>query len=249
MRRGAPYSPHARPSLRARPSLGPRHPRRARHSVRAVALIVTAATTATTVTACGGGDGGADAGVVRSSWGDPPNPLEPANTNDVQGGKVLDMIFRGLKRYDPRTGEAENALAERIESSDQRNYTITLKKDWRFANGEKVTAASFVNAWNYGARIDHKQRNAYFFEYIEGYDKVHPASGGAPPPRPSPGCGSGTTGPSPSGSPRSSPPGPRRSATTPMRRCPGRSSRTTPPGCGSPSATARTGYGRTPRAR
>ncbi|MFK4273410.1 ABC transporter substrate-binding protein, partial [Streptomyces milbemycinicus] len=110
--RGAPYS------LRTR---------------RALAALCGAAV-ALPLTACGGGDGGAEAGVVRSSWGDPPNPLEPANTNDVQGGKVLDMIFRGLKHYDPVTGEAENAVAERIESADQRNYTITLKKGRRFAN-------------------------------------------------------------------------------------------------------------------
>lgn len=35
---------------------------------------------------------------VRSAQfllGDPQNPLEPSNTNEVQGGKVLDMIFRG----------------------------------------------------------------------------------------------------------------------------------------------------------
>ncbi|MGW3565367.1 peptide ABC transporter substrate-binding protein [Streptomyces sp. NPDC000941] len=126
-------------------------------------------------TGCGGGD--APKGVVRSSWGDPPNPLEPANINDVQGGKVLDMIFRGLKRYDPATGEARNAVADRIQSADQRTFTVTIKDGWRFGNGEKVTAKSFVDAWNYGALLDNKQRNAYFFEYIQGYDKVHPATG------------------------------------------------------------------------
>ncbi|MFK4270753.1 peptide ABC transporter substrate-binding protein [Streptomyces milbemycinicus] len=126
-------------------------------------------------TGCGGG--GAPKGVVRSSWGDPPNPLEPANINDVQGGKVLDMIFRGLKRYDPATGEARNALADRIQSADQRTFTVTIKDGWRFGNGEKVTAKSFVDAWNYGALLDNKQRNAYFFEYIQGYDKVHPVTG------------------------------------------------------------------------
>ncbi len=48
---------------------------------------------------CGGGGGSGDSGAVLSaSWGDPQNPLEPSNTNEVQGGKVLDMIFRGLKR-------------------------------------------------------------------------------------------------------------------------------------------------------
>ncbi|MFJ7998091.1 ABC transporter substrate-binding protein [Streptomyces sp. NPDC096310] len=131
-------------------------------------------------TACGGGDsgarGGAD-GVVRSSWGDPQNPLEPANTNEVQGGKVLDMIFRGLKRYDPRTGKAEDALAERIETTDSTHFTVTVKDGWTFSDGEKVTAKSFVDAWNYGANLKNNQKNAYFFQYIDGYDKVHPVSG------------------------------------------------------------------------
>ncbi|MFE3597805.1 ABC transporter substrate-binding protein [Streptomyces sp. NPDC059096] len=131
-------------------------------------------------TACGGGGsaarGGAD-GVVRSSWGDPQNPLEPANTNEVQGGKVLDMIFRGLKRYNPRTGKAEDELAERIETTDSTHFTVTVKDGWTFSNGEKVTARSFVDAWNYGAHLKNNQKNAYFFQYIDGYDKVHPASG------------------------------------------------------------------------
>ncbi|MFD7132662.1 ABC transporter substrate-binding protein [Streptomyces sp. NPDC059894] len=130
--------------------------------------------------ACGGGGGsGAGTGaVLSSSWGDPHNPLEPANTNEVQGGKVLDMIFRNLKRYDPATGEAEDMLAEKIETSDSRNFTITVKDGWTFSNGEKVTAKSFVDAWNYGASLRNKQRNAYFFAYIEGYDRIHPSDGG-----------------------------------------------------------------------
>ncbi|MFC5802502.1 peptide ABC transporter substrate-binding protein [Streptomyces formicae] len=130
-------------------------------------------------TGCGGGaDGGSGAdGIVSSSWGDPPNPLEPANTNEVQGGKVLDMIFRGLKRYDPKTGEAQNMLAEKIETADSTTFTVTLKDGWTFSNGEKVTAQSFVDAWNYGAHLKNNQRNAYFFGYIEGYDQVHPESG------------------------------------------------------------------------
>ncbi|MFB7504467.1 peptide ABC transporter substrate-binding protein [Streptomyces broussonetiae] len=126
---------------------------------------------------CGGGGGYGGAGVLTSSWGDPQNPLEPTNTNEVQGGKVLDMIFRGLKKYDPRTGKAENMLAERIDTPDSRNFTITVKNGWRFSNGEPVTARSFVDAWNYGASLKNNQKNAYFFGYIEGYDQVHPDSG------------------------------------------------------------------------
>ncbi|MFF8591074.1 ABC transporter substrate-binding protein [Streptomyces sp. NPDC015220] len=127
--------------------------------------------------ACGSGTGAAGGSVLSSSWGDPQNPLEPSNTNEVQGGKVLDMVFRGLKRYNPRTGRAENMLAERIDTTDSRNYTVTVKDGWRFSNGEPVTARSFVDAWNYGAALRNNQKNAYFFGYIEGYDKVHPDTG------------------------------------------------------------------------
>ncbi|MFH8741882.1 ABC transporter substrate-binding protein [Streptomyces albidoflavus] len=144
----------------------------------AVAVAVTLA-----ATGCGGGGngggGGDGSGIVSSSWGDPQNPLEPANTNEVQGGKVLDMIFRGLKRYNPKTGAAEDALAEKIETDDSVNYRITVKDGWTFSNGEKVTAKSFVDAWNYGAHLDNNQKNAYFFGYIDGYDEVHPEEGDA----------------------------------------------------------------------
>jgi len=140
-----------------------------------------AAAVALAATACGGGGGGGGggnaSGVLSSSWGDPQNPLEPANTNEVQGGKVLDMIFRGLKRYDAKTGAAEDMLAEKIETPDSQNFTITVKDGWKFSNGEAVTAQSFVDAWNYGASLKNNQKNAYFFGYIEGYDKVHPESG------------------------------------------------------------------------
>ncbi|MEV4228952.1 ABC transporter substrate-binding protein [Streptomyces bobili] len=138
-----------------------------------------AAAVALVATACGGGgDSGGDSGaVLSSSWGDPQNPLEPANTNEVQGGKVLDMIFRSLKKYNPETGEAEDMLAEKIETSDSQNFTITVKDGWTFSNGEKVTAKSFVDAWNYGASLKNNQKNAYFFGYIEGYDKTHPEDG------------------------------------------------------------------------
>lgn len=141
---------------------------------------------ALTVTSCGtedgGGGGTADAaGIVRASWTDPQNPLEPANTNEVQGGKVLNMIFRGLKRYDPGTGRAEDLVAESVTTADQRNYTVRLRSGWTFSDGTPVTARSFTDAWNYGALVTNKQVSSYFFGYIEGYDQVHPDRAGAKP--------------------------------------------------------------------
>ncbi|GHB11323.1 peptide ABC transporter substrate-binding protein [Streptomyces tendae] len=141
--------------------------------------LAAALTLALTACAGGGSDSSAEGGdaVLSAVWGDPQNPLEPANTNEVQGGKVLGMIFRGLKRYDPMTGKAQNAVAEDITTTDSQNFTVRIKKGWKFSNGEPVTAHSFVDAWNYGASAKNNQKNAYFFGYIDGYDKVHPDSG------------------------------------------------------------------------
>lgn len=157
-----------------------------RGATRLARVTACAAAVVLAATACGGGDtqygaAGAGSGVIRASWGQPPNPLEPANTTEVQGGKVLNMIFRGLKTYDPETGEARDAMAESIETDDQRTFTIRVKKGWTFHDGSPVTARSYVDAWNYGAHLDNGQTGAYFFQYIEGYDEVHPEEEGAKP--------------------------------------------------------------------
>ncbi|MFC4032649.1 ABC transporter substrate-binding protein [Streptomyces polygonati] len=143
-----------------------------------------------TAAACGGGEdgggsgslsSGGSSGVVRASWGDPQNPLEPSDTNEVQGGKVLDLIFRGLKKYDPRTAKAENWVAQSVTSADAQNFDIKLKSGWKFSNGEPVDADSFMNAWNFGAALKNAQLNAPFFSYVDGYAKVHPTATGAKP--------------------------------------------------------------------
>lgn len=157
-----------------------------RGATRVTWAVASATAIALAAGACGGGgddsgSAGSGSGVVRASWGDPQNPLEPANTNEVQGGKVLDMAFRGLKRYDPETGEAQDAMAESIETDDQQNFTVKIKEGWKFSDGTEVTASSFVDAWNYGALLTNNQINAYFFQFIEGYDEVHPAEEDAKP--------------------------------------------------------------------
>jgi oligopeptide transport system substrate-binding protein len=153
--------------------------------------VVGAAVIALAATACSSSDdsdskgskasGGSGNGIIRAWWGDPQNPLEPANTNEVQGGKVLDMIFMNLKEYDPKTGKANLEAADSITTTDQQNFTIKIKPDLKFSDGTPVTSSSFVDAWNYGALVTNKQLNAYFFGDIDGYKAVHPDAEGAAP--------------------------------------------------------------------
>lgn len=144
------------------------------HASKAVVL---SAALALTLSACGGGSSDTASGdgdgsyVVTANTTEPQNGLLPANTNEVGGGRVMDLLFTGLVSYDAK-GAPVNELAESIESKDSQNYTIKIKSGQTFSDGSPVTAASFVDAWNFGAAAKNAQLNSYFFESIKGYDKV-----------------------------------------------------------------------------
>ena len=132
---------------------------------------------ALTLAGCAGGGGnepaeetpsGDPSAIISVNNTEPQNPLIPTNTNEVGGGLVLQSIFAGLVYYDAE-GAVHNDLAESIETEDAQTYTIKIKADQTFANGDPVDAESFVKAWNYGAALDNKQLSSYFFESIEGF--------------------------------------------------------------------------------
>ncbi|MFF4404132.1 ABC transporter substrate-binding protein [Streptomyces sp. NPDC001262] len=134
-------------------------------------------------TACGGdkkdgASGDPDAkGIFTYQSTEPQNPLQPANGNEVGGGRILKSIFRGLTQYAPKDGSLKMAVADKIETTDSQHFTVTLKPGWTFQNGEPVTAASFVDAWNWGANSKNAQLNSSWFSDIKGYDEVHPEKG------------------------------------------------------------------------
>ncbi|WP_408637821.1 peptide ABC transporter substrate-binding protein [Nocardia bovistercoris] len=112
-----------------------------------------------------------DPDVVTVNGGEPQNPLVPTNTNENQGGRVVDRLFAGLKYYDNK-GAAHDEMAESITSSDRKSYRITIKSGWTFSDGTPVTAKSYVDAWNYGALGANAQLQSYVFSPIVGFDEV-----------------------------------------------------------------------------
>ncbi|MHA7176856.1 peptide ABC transporter substrate-binding protein [Arthrobacter sp. Sr24] len=132
---------------------------------------------AMSLAACGGGAGdetnaaGDTTKVITANNTEPQNGLLPANTNEVGGGKVMDLLFTGLVSYDAK-GATVNEIADSIETTDSQTYTIKIKSGHVFSDGTAVTAQSFVDAWNFGAAAKNAQLNSYFFESIKGYDKV-----------------------------------------------------------------------------
>ncbi|PXX69179.1 oligopeptide transport system substrate-binding protein [Nocardia tenerifensis] len=116
-------------------------------------------------------DDDAGSGVVTTNAGEPQNPLVPANTNENMGGRVVDRLWAGLKYYDAN-GVAHNEVADKIETTDRKNYTIKLKPDWKFTDGTAVTAKSYVDAWNYSALSTNAQLQSYVFSPIKGFKDV-----------------------------------------------------------------------------
>src|SRR5271155_1437254 len=119
----------------------------------------------------GGGGGPVRTYVVIVNAGEPQNPLIPTNTNDSNGGRIVDRLFAGLMSYDAK-GTPALEVAQSIETTDDVNYRITLKPGWAFSDGSPVTAHSFVDAWNYGTLSTNAQLQQSFFSPIAGFDEV-----------------------------------------------------------------------------
>jgi oligopeptide transport system substrate-binding protein len=142
-------------------------------------VIALAAVTALVLSGCSaGGTTAGNSNIISVNGSEPQNPLLPANTNETGGGKIIDNIFAGLVYYDAE-GAPVNEVAKSITTTDNMTYAIELNDGWTFTNGEKVTASSFVDAWQYGALLSNAQLNSYFYDAIEGfsYDVDQPLTG------------------------------------------------------------------------
>ncbi len=143
------------------------------------AWLAVPAALALTLSACSGGNdtGSSDStsggtaqtsGVVLANGTEPQNPLIPANTNEVGGGRIVDLLFAGLVYYDAN-GDVVNDMAKSIETDDSQTYTVTLNEGQTFSDGTPVTSSSFVDAWSLGA-ANGGMLSVNFYAPIDGTD-------------------------------------------------------------------------------
>ncbi|MEE1295844.1 MAG: ABC transporter substrate-binding protein [Bifidobacterium sp.] len=114
--------------------------------------------------------------IITANNSEPQNALIPGDTNETGGGKVGQLLFANLVRFDSK-GDAHNEVAKSIEpNKDATEYTITLNDGWKFTDGTPVTAESFTKSWSYTANAKNAQKCASFFSLIKGYDKLQDAN-------------------------------------------------------------------------
>ncbi|MFC8504135.1 ABC transporter substrate-binding protein [Pedococcus sp. NPDC057267] len=150
-----------------------------RGTARTVVVVAGVSAVTLLAAACGGGSsntttkstaGGKTGGTVTVRGCNPQNPLIPSNTTETCGGNVIDAITAKLIHYNAETGAPENDIADKIATSDNQNFTVTIKKGYKFQDGTEVKAKNFVDAWNYAAYGPNAQSSGYFMQPIEGYD-------------------------------------------------------------------------------
>ncbi|WP_368985583.1 peptide ABC transporter substrate-binding protein [Caldifermentibacillus hisashii] len=95
-----------------------------------------------------------------------PFSLHPGLANDSTSGSVLRNTFDGLTRIG-KDGKPENAIAEKVDvSEDGLVYTFTLR-DAKWSNGDPVTAQDFEYAWKWALDPKNESQYAYQLYYIK----------------------------------------------------------------------------------
>ena len=137
-------------------------------------------TIALVATACGGGgtptpatsEGGQAGGEVTVAGCTPKNALIPGNTSETCGGDIIDAMTAKLVEYNTENAAPEMDIAESIETSDNKKFTVKLKPGYKFQDGTDVKAKNFVDAWNYTAYGPNGYEGSYFYQPFAGYADV-----------------------------------------------------------------------------
>lgn len=141
---------------------------------KAIAVVAGACALGMLLGGCGAAGDSSNAGgnVITAYNSEPQNALIPGDTNETGGGKVGQLLFANLVRYDSK-GDTKMEVAESIEpNKDATQYTVKLKDGWKFTDGTPVTAESFTKSWSYTANAKNAQKCSSFFSMIKGYDDL-----------------------------------------------------------------------------
>lgn len=108
-------------------------------------------------------------GVVIASSFEPQTILIPSMINEVNGGKIAELIFEGLTYYDV-DGTTKMAIADSVTTEDGgKTWNVKIKEGKKFSDGSAITVQNFIDAWNWGADPANAALSANFFANIEGY--------------------------------------------------------------------------------
>lgn len=106
----------------------------------------------------------------RWSNGKRPKSFDPARASAAPETDIVRALFEGLTELDPRSLDAVPAAAEKWSASDDnRVWTFTLRKDARWSNGKRVSAADFVASWKRLDELGEQTAHRELLQNIVGF--------------------------------------------------------------------------------
>ncbi|MBR0281170.1 MAG: peptide ABC transporter substrate-binding protein [Oscillibacter sp.] len=149
---------------------------------------------ALSLAACGGGGGGtaapvsdenaqsvaASPGAMAVCLASEPDTIDPALNSSVDGATLIIHLFSGLAKWAQTDDgsltiapDAAEELTEGVTNDDGTvTYTYTLREGLQWSDGQPVTAADFVYAWNRAASVELAADYNYMFEVVQGYNDI-----------------------------------------------------------------------------
>lgn len=147
-------------------------------SWRALAVAVISAIVAFALAACGSTTSKPAAvkadkdAIIRVNSVEPTGELTPGNVSDTASWKIATQLFDGLVTFTNK-GELVMDEAESITPNEDASvYTIKLKGNLKFSDGEPITAKTYARSWSFAANAANGQVGASIFATIKGYDEL-----------------------------------------------------------------------------
>lgn len=128
-----------------------------------------------------GGDGGGSSGGSFSMAIEKFQALTPTNCYDLYCYQVNQTLFLGLIKFEADSAGAmvpvKTELAKDISTDDDgTTWSIEINEGFTFSNGDKVTAQTFVDTWNYAANGKNGQQLGFVLGPdqldVDGYKQV-----------------------------------------------------------------------------
>lgn len=152
---------------------------------RFAALVLAMALMLTSLAGCGnskdtgsaasnaGSDGAPAASALSVCLGPEPASMDPALNTTVDGGSTISHFFEGLTKLDKDGKTYVNGQAKDIQvSEDGLTYTVTLRDDIKWSDGQPVKASDFIYAWQRAVSPKTAAEYAYMFDMIKNAAKI-----------------------------------------------------------------------------
>ncbi|RHW48644.1 peptide ABC transporter substrate-binding protein [Bombilactobacillus bombi] len=98
--------------------------------------------------------------------------LDVSKVTDSNTFTQLDNVNEGLYQYD-KNGKPKPALATKtIISNDKKTYTINLRKNAHWSNGDPVTAHDFVYSWRRAVNPDTASEYIYLLSNLKNAEEI-----------------------------------------------------------------------------